>query len=219
NEKLGVATATAGEADLKTELGLTVSNHESTAVKFEAKAAAANTDKTTVEYAAGKFTVTLAKDAGGVTATKEDVLKALQEAISKEGLDIELKSDGTTGKAVVAAEKTAAKADTAKIDDTKGVRISTQASADKAITTINNALNKVSEERSKLGANQNRLEHTINNLGATAENLTAAESRIRDVDMAKEMMDFTKNNILTQAAQAMLAQANQQPQGVLQLLR
>ncbi len=97
--------------------------------------------------------------------------------------------------------------------------ISTQSAANKTITTINNALEKVSEQRSALGAVQNRLEHTINNLGATEENLTAAESRIRDVDMAKEMMNFTKNNILTQAAQAMLAQANQQPQGVLQLLR
>ena len=66
---------------------------------------------------------------------------------------------------------------------------------------------------------QNRLEHTINNLGVTSENLTAAESRIRDVDMAKEMMEYTKNNILSQAAQAMLAQANMQPQGVLQLLQ
>jgi flagellin len=88
-----------------------------------------------------------------------------------------------------------------------------------AITTIQNTIERVSTERSKLGAFQNRLEHTINNLGASAENLTAAESRIRDVDMAKEMMEFTKQNILTQAAQAMLAQANQQPQGVLQLLR
>ncbi|MNP79317.1 putative flagellin YvzB [compost metagenome] len=70
-----------------------------------------------------------------------------------------------------------------------------------------------------MGAVQNRLEHTINNLGTSSENLTAAESRIRDVDMAKEMMEQTKNNILAQAAQAMLAQANQQPQGVLQLLR
>ncbi|AVX32098.1 flagellin Hag [Carboxydocella sp. ULO1] len=87
------------------------------------------------------------------------------------------------------------------------------------VTVVNNAITKVSTERSKLGAYQNRLEHTINNLDTSAENLTAAESRIRDVDMAKEMMEFTKNNILTQAAQAMLAQANQQPQGVLQLLR
>ena len=99
-----------------------------------------------------------------------------------------------------------------------GVKIDKQTAANNAITTINNALSKVSTQRSSLGAVQNRLEHTINNLGATSENLTAAESRIRDTDMAKEMMGFTKNNILMQAAQSMLAQANQQPQGVLQLL-
>ncbi|MBC3642546.1 MULTISPECIES: flagellin Hag [Bacillus] len=84
---------------------------------------------------------------------------------------------------------------------------------------VDNAIKQVSDQRSKLGAVQNRLEHTINNLGASGENLTAAESRIRDVDMAKEMSEFTKNNILSQASQAMLAQANQQPQNVLQLLR
>ncbi|MCY9665104.1 flagellin Hag [Paenibacillus alginolyticus] len=87
------------------------------------------------------------------------------------------------------------------------------------IKAINSAINKVSTERANLGAYQNRLEHTINNLGTSSQNLTAAESRIRDVDMAKEMMNFTKNNILNQASQAMLAQANQLPQGVLQLLR
>ncbi|GIO92583.1 flagellin N-terminal helical domain-containing protein [Paenibacillus lactis] len=87
------------------------------------------------------------------------------------------------------------------------------------MTLVQTAIDTVSEIRSGLGAVQNRLEHTINNLGTTAENLQAAESRIRDVDMAKEMSDFTKNNILTQAATAMLAQANQQPQGILQLLR
>ncbi len=90
---------------------------------------------------------------------------------------------------------------------------------DTQLGLIDDAINAVSSQRSSLGAVQNRLEHTINNLGASSENLTAAESRIRDVDMAKEMMEFTKNNILTQAAQAMLAQANQTPQGVLQLLR
>ncbi len=100
-----------------------------------------------------------------------------------------------------------------------GINISTQAGADSAITTIQTAIDKVSSERAKLGAVQNRLEHTINNLGTSSENLTAAESRIRDVDMAKEMMEFTKMSILSQAAQAMLAQANQVPQGVLQLLR
>ncbi|AET70311.1 flagellin/flagellar hook associated protein [Desulfosporosinus orientis DSM 765] len=97
--------------------------------------------------------------------------------------------------------------------------LSTQKNADGAISLVNNAIEKVSTERSKLGALQNRLEHTINNLGTSSENVTAAESRIRDVDMAKEMTTFQKNNILNQAAQAMLAQANQQPQGVLQLLR
>jgi flagellin len=90
---------------------------------------------------------------------------------------------------------------------------------DVAINAIDAAIEQVSTQRSKLGANQNRLEHTINNLNNASENLTAAESRVRDVDMAKEMMNQTKNSILSQAAQAMLAQANQQPQGVLQLLR
>lgn len=88
-----------------------------------------------------------------------------------------------------------------------------------AVEVVDDAIKTVSAERSKLGAFQNRLEHTINNLSTSSENLTAAESRIRDVDMAKEMMEFTKNNILNQAATSMLAQANQQPQGVLQLLR
>ncbi|MBR0602464.1 flagellin Hag [Bacillus safensis] len=90
---------------------------------------------------------------------------------------------------------------------------------DDQLAIVDGAIKQVSAQRSKLGAVQNRLEHTINNLGASSENLTAAESRIRDVDMAKEMSEFTKNNILSQASQAMLAQANQQPQNVLQLLR
>ena len=90
---------------------------------------------------------------------------------------------------------------------------------DEQLKIVDDAINTVSTQRSKLGAVQNRLEHTINNLSASGENLTAAESRIRDVDMAKEMSEFTKNNILSQASQAMLAQANQQPQNVLQLLR
>lgn len=103
-----------------------------------------------------------------------------------------------------------------KVND---IDVTTQAGANAAITSINEAIQSVSAERSKLGSVQNRLEHTINNLGTSSENLSAAESRIRDVDMAKEMMNFTKSNILSQAAQAMLAQANQQPQSVLQLLQ
>ena len=98
------------------------------------------------------------------------------------------------------------------------VDISTQDGASAAIEKIKNAINSVSSTRGDLGAIQNRLEHTINNLGVTEENMTSAESRIRDTDMAAEMMEYTKNNILIQASQAMLAQANQLPQGVLQLL-
>lgn len=99
-----------------------------------------------------------------------------------------------------------------------GIAVNTQTAANTAITTIDNAIKTVSEERSKLGAYQNRLEHTINNLQAASENLTSAESRIRDVDMAAEMSAFTKSQILSQAGVAMLAQANQVPQAVLKLL-
>lgn len=103
--------------------------------------------------------------------------------------------------------------------DTEGLDISTVAADfDDVIDKIDVAIGKVSGERSKLGATQNRLDHTINNLTTTSENLSAAESRIRDVDMAKEMMEFTKNNILNQASTSMLAQANQMPQSVLQLI-
>ncbi|XXM72054.1 flagellin Hag [Lysinibacillus sphaericus] len=102
------------------------------------------------------------------------------------------------------------------LDDTD---VADYATATALISTINDEIKNVSDGRSLLGAYQNRLEHTINNVNNASENLTASESRIRDVDMAKEMMEQTKNSILSQASQAMLAQANQQPQGVLQLLR
>ena len=103
--------------------------------------------------------------------------------------------------------------------DISGIDISEADTAKEAIDLVNTAIDAVSSMRSDFGALQNRLEHTINNLGVQTENLSAAESRIRDVDMAKEMMAYTKNNILVQASQAMLAQANQVPQGVLQLLQ
>lgn len=99
------------------------------------------------------------------------------------------------------------------------ISMATQESAAASLDAIKSAIEKVSINRGNLGALQNRLEYTINNLNVASENMTAAESRVRDVDMAKEMMAFTKNNVLSQAAQAMLAQANQQPQQVLQLLR
>lgn len=101
----------------------------------------------------------------------------------------------------------------------KNLQVGTQSQANTAINVIDEATKRVSSERANLGAAQNRLEYTISNLDNTAENLTSAESTLRDVDMAKEMMEYSKNNILSQAAQSMISQANQQPQNVLQLLR
>ncbi len=102
---------------------------------------------------------------------------------------------------------------------TSSLVVTDQNSAERAIMVVDAAIHKVSSARAQLGAIQNRLEHTISNLGVAAENLTAAESRIRDADMAKEMMAFTKQQILMQSSMAMLAQANTQPQTVLQLMR
>ncbi|MCR4868105.1 MAG: flagellin, partial [Lachnospiraceae bacterium] len=101
---------------------------------------------------------------------------------------------------------------------TDKVKVSTFASAGGAMKNIQDAIDKVSTQRASLGAVQNRLEHTIANLDTTSENTSAAESRIRDTDMAKEMVSYSKNNILAQAGQSMLAQANQSNQGVLSLL-
>jgi len=99
-----------------------------------------------------------------------------------------------------------------------GLSVSSFANAGKAMSSIQKAINTVSNQRSTLGALQNRLEHTINNLNTTSENTQSAESRIRDVDMASEMVQYSKNNILSQAGQSMLAQANKSTQGVLSLL-
>ena len=101
----------------------------------------------------------------------------------------------------------------------KDLKVSDNNSAGSAMSKIQLAITSVSDQRSTLGAIQNRLEHTINNLNTTSENTSAAESRIRDTDMASEMVEYSKNNILQQAGQSMLAQANQQNQGVLSLIQ
>lgn len=161
--------------------------------------------------------------------------KVLQTgANSRQVLSISIASLTAEGLGLASGKVVANKAGNYSIDKTKitlmvgegtsakeGVSISgpSNAKAGEAIASIDSAIAKVSKQRSKLGAIQNRLEHTIRNLDNAAENTQAAESRIRDVDMAKEMSTFTRNNILTQASQAMLAQANQLPQQVLQLLR
>jgi flagellin len=183
-------------------------------------------EKTTAKVNGSTITITLAQAAGNgtsggaITATKGDIVNALKstglvEVTVADGIELTDKLDSTT--ALPSSAGTTVSAGTASED--KGINVSSQKTADSAIKTINNAIERVSEERSKLGAMQNRLEHTIKNLDTSSENLQSAESRIRDVDMAKEMMEFTKQNILSQAANAMLAQANQAPQTVLQLLK
>lgn len=180
----------------------------------------------------GTISVELGADAAGTTAN-------LQKALKDAGIDnVSVKYDSASGGKLDVTSN--GKGLTLQIGDTaqsfnkltvsvgsmsanslgiSDIDISSQDGAANALDKIKAAINSVSSTRGDLGAIQNRLEHTINNLGVTEENMTSAESRIRDVDMAKEMMAYTKNNILVQASQSMLAQANQLPQGVLQLLR
>lgn len=189
--------------------------------------------------AAVKAAVDEALKADSLTDSEKKSLEALQTFTLTADSAIEVKKDDTTDTTATTVGE-AGSGLTLQVGDTNedyqkvtvsvgkmdaaslgigGIDISTQEGAAEAVDKIKTAIDKVSSARGDLGALQNRLDHTINNLGVAVENMTAAESRIRDTDMAKEMMDFTKNNILTQAAQAMLAQANMVPQGVLQLLQ
>jgi len=159
-------------------------------------------------------------DAKYLASSSSILIENGADSISSGGVTFQIGANGTKDQRVtLSVENMGSKnigTDNVKIAD---ISVATQDGANKAIEVIDAAINTVSGTRADLGALQNRLEHTINSLGVASENLTAAESRIRDVDMAKEMMKFTKTQILSQAAQAMLAQANTLPQGVLQLLR
>ncbi|MCY8232279.1 flagellin Hag [Priestia endophytica] len=147
-----------------------------------------------------------------IGANADQTIKVNIGNMSATALGTAAEPDDGDDQTVEASGFTISQIDVTKFADT-GNDFKTQLkSVDDAITTV-------SSQRSKIGAVQNRLEHTINNLNTQNENLTSAESRIRDVDMAKEMMEQTKNSILAQASQAMLTQANQQPQNVLQMLR
>jgi flagellin len=165
-----------------------------------------------------------ADDIGAALATSGSELSVVTDA-GDEAATFAIGANATQTMEVTFADmRTAQLGESSNLDTlVKGVAansiVDTVAKAQTLITEVDGAINDVSSQRASLGASQNRLEYTINNLNTSAENLQAAESRIRDVDMAKAMMDLTKNNILQQAAQAMLAQANQAPQGVLQLLR
>jgi flagellin len=200
---------------------ITVVDGVSGSLDFKALSTVADSN---IQLGSGTYTVTTVAASG-----RTDVNTANQILVNKETNEVvavgNAAAASTTWKSLDGASTlmttsgTLALNDTVTVTGSGGIDISSQTSADTAIDTIDTAIKSVSDERAKLGATQNRLEHTIKNLDTSSENLQAAESRIRDVDMAKEMMEFTKNNILQQAAQAMLAQANQAPQGVLQLLR
>jgi len=133
-------------------------------------------------------------------------------------VDVAISHDANVKLQIVAATGVTSALSQDTETETTGV-FTGQLTKNTTVAQIETYINTVNTQRGTYGSQQNRLEHTINNLGTTTENLIAAESRIRDVDMASEMMEMTKNNILAQAAQAMIAQANQQPQSVLQLLR
>lgn len=223
------AVATAIQTNVKTAIDTYNTNMGLTKNVYDAKSGLTGLDEADFKVEAGKdgnLVVTYSGDVEGVEFSFEDIGdktvgaslgltggssavgggKGLQLQVGESSDDyqkvaVSIGNMGTTGLGI------------------ENINLGTQSGAAEAIDKIKSAINTVSDNRAGLGAVQNRLEHTLNNLGVTHENITAAESRIRDVDMAKEMMNFTKNNILTQAAQAMLAQANQQPQGVLQLLR
>ena len=189
-----------------------VTNSTGETIKITIAASADDEDfSSSYDEGAGTLTINLAGDDFDPT-TNDDILAAINDVT---GLSASLMEgvDGTdTGVALTATDIAST------VDASKGIDISSQSAASDAIKTINDAIEKVSAERSLLGANQNRLEHTIANLDNSSENLSAAESRVRDVDMAKEMMEMTRANILSQASQSMLAQANSAPQSVLQLL-
>ena len=202
----------------------------------------ANKDKD--GHTAAEIQALLAKAVASGTGVSADMLSAVQNAtVSGKGITIGTKTKaswatlaGTTGtmSTNTGAPLTLQIGDTSDsfnqlrvgirdchVDalDLTDMKIRDQDSAAKALDKIKSAINYVSDVRGTLGATQNRLDHTINNLSVMQENIQDAESTIRDTDVADEMMDYTKNNILIQSAQAMLAQANQVPQGVLQLLQ
>ncbi len=185
--------------------GLAVGTQGDAAIKLAVGTYAAGTDNITDGSAANDATLTTnASDVKFQTGANENQYVSLQVADMR---------SSALGQGVTNASLFT------NVQDLKGSGVTTRDKSQDTIKIIDQAIQNVSVERANLGAKQNRLEYTINNLGSTAENFITAESRIRDVDMAKEMVEFTKNNILSQAAQAMLAQANQQPQQILQLLR
>ncbi len=164
-----------------------------------------------LENSAGEIVALGAQDTSGGAATELDGTNGVQHWVDPTDTSVSLLDLGAQGNHGLEVGESISVSGA-------GLDVSSRTAANDALTVLDNAIEAVSSQRSMLGALQNRLEHTITNLEVASENLTAAESRIRDVDMAAEMTEFTKNQILTQAGTAMLAQANMAPQAVLQLL-
>lgn len=242
--KTGTSAKVTMSADAQTEPGtidVTISDAGAITIKLGSKDAAS--------YTADQITQAVRDKAKAMVEDTTGTTTADQKAIAKQLSGFTVKADGTINLAKDATDTTndktfAAKGDgqglTLQIGDTsatynkmnvkienchtaalgiKDLSVADQAGAAEAVAKIKDAINTVSGTRGDLGALQNRLEHTSNNLSVMTENIQDAESTIRDTDVADEMMAYTKNNILVQSAQAMLAQANQVPQGVLQLLQ
>ena len=232
-------SATAGKSDITVGVGgktysVTVEKGDDAKVIGDKLKAAMEADPI-VDKTVGKFTVTntdgkitLAATKNGVTELKKDDVVTVK-ASGILTLKLHVGADSTTDNQIsvdikqmsasVLGLKTGKSSTTAAEKDTLLVNGKDDDNARKAIDTIASALQEVSKQRSALGAAQNRLEHTISNLDNVVENTTSAESSIRDTDMATEMVKYSNNNILAQAGQAMLAQANQSNQGVLSLLQ
>ena len=236
---LAALAATAGKSDITVGVGgktysVTVEKGDDAAAIGDKLVAAMNENKI-VDEVGGEFTATNAGGAITLTAAKngETTLKKDADVTVKSSgiltLNLHVGADSTADNQIsvdikqmsadVLGLKTGKSTTTAAKNDTLLVNGSNDDSARKAIDTIASALQEVSKQRSALGAAQNRLEHTIANLDNVVENTTSAESSIRDTDMATEMVKYSNNNILAQAGQAMLAQANQSNQGVLSLLQ
>jgi flagellin len=206
-------------ADLMSAVSVNFVGSASGVVEMNASGGMYVSGRAGANFDIGAITISVKDSSGNIRTAATDKLSAL----GKKQYARDTQADGTN---LFAIGANAGQTLSINMNDMRatalsvnGLKVETQSQANVSITIIDAAITTVSTERSRMGAYQNRLEHTINNLGTASENLTAAESRVRDVDMAKEMMTFTKSNIISQAATAMLAQANQQPQGVLQLLR
>ncbi|WP_347562540.1 flagellin [Clostridium sp. AWRP] len=223
-----LATAINTNAALKDKYTATVDASTGNLIltQKDTEASATAPDVKTVSSTKGDFSATLQVGANTDQSLKISISDMRSAALGISGDGSEAKVAAKNGKVASYTTVSDVTDGTSDVNTEYALDISTNdggttanQKATAAISVLDDAINAVSTQRAKLGAYQNRLEHTINNLGTASENLTTAESRIRDVDMAKEMSNYSKNNILSQAAQAMLAQANQQPQQVLQLLR